>query len=142
MSLPPKPTVSAIRDARVRSGGFGLVELITAIAVLGVLASILFPFYNNVQDGAQERKCKRIAQEFAAISTSASAAGSYDLADAGSVAEAMELLVNGVSGSGLFGETQFRVSQVRHTDQSMAAHYLTLRDGVLIYDPLQEVNQS
>jgi prepilin-type N-terminal cleavage/methylation domain-containing protein len=118
-----------------RVSGFGLVELLTVIAVLGIMTSILVPAMAGVSESANTKRCQRIAQEFAALYMSSIAAGCTDLDNPASVSEVLEKLIAGVKGSGVFADTQFRLPNVALADQNESAHHLSIEGGLLIYSP-------
>ena len=130
MNISNKPGSRKARDR-----GFGLVEVIVAVCVLGVMTAIAVPAISKVADDGKERRSMRVAQEFSMIANNAMAAGSSAVADASSVAEALELLVSGVEGGGIFAGTQFQLPNVSVADQNAAAHHLILDDGILVYHP-------
>ena len=123
------------QQSKARVSGFGLVELLTVIAVLGIMTSILVPAMAGVSESANTRRCQRIAQEFATLYTSSIAAGCTDLDNPTSVSEVLEKLTAGVNGTGIFVDTQFRLPNVDLADQNEAAHHLSIQDGMLIYNP-------
>lgn len=61
------------RDSRPRITGFSLVELLVVVAVLAILASILFPILFRVREYAYRTKCasnlRQLGQAFAQYST-------------------------------------------------------------------------
>ncbi len=120
---------------KARQAGFGLAEVVIVVAVLGVLTAIVVPAMASVSDNANAKRCQRIAQEFASLSNFAVASGSEELIASTSVAEALDQLVKGVSGTGVFADTIYRLPNVTLADQNEAAHHLELRDSVLIYNP-------
>lgn len=125
------------RPARQKGGrcGFGLVEVITVVAILGIMTSILVPAMAGVTESANNRRCQRIAQEFAYLFSSSLVAGCPDLRDPSSVSEVLEKLVVGVRGRGVFADTVFRLPNVRLADQNGAADYLAIENQVLVYSP-------
>lgn len=127
-----------IDKATSRRRGFGLVELMTAIAVLAVITAIAVPAFSGASESAELRRCQRIAQEYATLAGNANAAGSLELLDCASVAQALEKLSNGVYGSGVFEGTMFRLPNVSLHDMTEAAHHLTLMTGgSLAYSPVE-----
>ena len=127
--------VSQTGRRRRRQKGFGLVETVAAVCVLGIMTAIGVPAISKITDGSKDRKHQRVAQEFSMVANNAMAAGCREVAGAGSVAEALELLVSGVSGEGVFSGTSFQLPNVSVADQNAAARHLLLEDGILIYRP-------
>ena len=126
---------SKLGSPKAGTRGFGLVEVIVAVCVLGVMTAIAVPAISKVTDSGKERRNMRVAQEFAMIANNAMAAGSTAVSEASSVAEALELLVNGVEGEGIFEGTEFRLPNVSIAEQNAAAHHLILDGGILVYQP-------
>ncbi len=119
----------------LRCAGFGLTELLTVIAVIGVIAALAIPALAGISDSANNRRCARIAQEYANLAAGANAAGCEALAAATSVAEALEMLTAGVAGSGIFADLEFKLDDICEGDRNRAAHHLELVNGQLLYEP-------
>ena len=134
---------TALQNPRHRGArGFGLVEAITTIAVLGILAAILIPAFSGVTEKANNRRYQRMAQEFSMLASNAMAAGNTEISEASTVAEVLELLVTGVHGSGVFEETEFRIPNVSMADQTGAARHLVVEHGMLIYKPIETPSRA
>ena len=128
-----------IRSPRHAQGlrGFGLVELMVAVSVILIIAAIAVPALAGYSDEATTRRCQRIAQDYAMLANSAIAAGNESIGQAGSVAGVLELISQGVKGSGIFSDTEFRLPSVSISDQNNAAHHLKYKDGTLYFDPAE-----
>lgn len=72
---------AAFRDRPALRAGFTLIELLTVIAIIGVLAAILFPAISNVRKSAQNTQCVSNVRQWtqAAMLYAADHKGSYAL---------------------------------------------------------------
>lgn len=123
------------KSRRSQRRGFGLVETLTAVAILGILTAISAPILAKTTDQMDEKRSLRIAQEYAQLAANASAAGATEIAEAENVSQALQALGEGINGSGVFEETQFRLPNVGEVERAGASLHLEMRDGMLIYHP-------
>lgn len=138
MTITPNQTQNSCR--RNGRSGFGLTELITVIAILGILAAIVLPTMGSMADSANERRCQRIAQEFSLLANNAIAAGNEELAAVSNVAQAIQLISDGVYGSEVFADTLFRLPNIAMADRTEAAHHLSIQNGRIVFDPKKRVS--
>jgi len=116
-----------------RHSAFSLVEMLVVIAVIGIMAAIAVPQIGRINDAAKESKDKRNAQNIASVCGSAQAAG-LDFVGA-DVAATVSAVVAGntVTDPGPFQNTFFGVPNLSAADQTSAATYLELSNGMLLY---------
>lgn len=104
--------------------GFSLVELLVVIAVIGVIAAIAIPSISGITGQAATAKAQRNAQSLSSTFASARAAG-WEGTPADKAA-AVTSLVTGVTGTGNFLTTEFKVPGLSSTEQTNALANLTL----------------
>lgn len=120
--------------------GFSLVELLTAIAVIAILAAITLPFISNVGTSGDKVKSQRNAQNIAAVYAYGRVAGvttttfgvnsvTPDSAAAtAAVASALSNPSSPVHGQGAFSSVSFTISKLGTADVAAAAAFLVWND--------------
>jgi prepilin-type N-terminal cleavage/methylation domain-containing protein len=117
------------------ASGFSLVELLVCIAVLGVMAAIAIVVLNPVRENARVNKDKRNAQAIAAVAGSAQAAGA--VLNTTSVDDVIAQLRSGVSGSGLFSSSEFKVAPFTQDEIAAISPYLQIANNSVVYNQAQ-----
>lgn len=119
---------------KARKGGFSLVEMLVVIAVIGILAAIAVPNIGRINDAANESKDRRNAQNLASVAGAAQAAG-LDFVGADVAASVAATVTGGTvtDTSSPFEGTFFGVPNLSGPEQTKAAAYLSLANGMLLY---------
>ncbi|MFT4548666.1 MAG: prepilin-type N-terminal cleavage/methylation domain-containing protein [Verrucomicrobiales bacterium] len=115
--------------------GFSLVEMLVVIAILGIITAIAVPMVASATERAGEASHHRNAQILATMATNAMAAGNLTIPDAGTVEEVVNLLIEGVSGTGVFDTTDFQVNILKDAERLAALELLVWEGGTLQYVP-------
>ena len=103
--------------------GFTLVELLTVVAILGILASIVLPNIAATNEAARNTVARRNAQNFASIYSCGQIAGvNWGATD---VATATTNILEGrAAGDGAFAGKVFKAAGMKATDLAHAQRYL------------------
>lgn len=103
--------------------GFTLVELLTVIAILGILASIVLPNIAATNEAARNTVARRNAQNFASIFSCGQIAGvNWGATD---VASATTIILEGrAAGDGAFEGKVFKAAGMKASDLTHAQRYL------------------
>ena len=115
------PSPSSKRN-RLRSG-FSLGELLTVIAVVGILAAIVLPTLSRVFESAEENGFKRNAQNIAQVYNSARMAGA-SLPDGSDLDAVIQSLAQGVTGKGSLSSVTFQLGAIDQTQMTGAKQFL------------------
>ena len=119
-----------LRSTRLHSredrGGFTLVELLTVISILTVIAAVALGVYAGLTRGADETKTLRNAQTVAAIYASARAAGATFSSAPGDLPGIIDELTVGRHGAGNLATSVFQLSPLAGTEKSAAMEHLLL----------------
>lgn len=113
----PKSRASAVE------AGFSLVELLTVLAILGVLASIVIPNIAATNESARNAVAKRNAQSLASVYSCGEIAGvqwgASDVATA-----TVNVLAGKTANDGAFAGKVFKAAGITATDLTLAQRYL------------------
>lgn len=114
--------------------GFSLIELLTVIAVIGVLAAMALAYFDSLSEETNKVKDQRNAQNIITAYTTGSAAGV--VWPSGDVATKVAAVIVGQTPTdGVFASTMFRSTVT--TDAATATYkFIGVRSaGDLFYDP-------
>lgn len=117
------------------TSGFSLFELLTFVAIIGIMASMVIPFFGN-QDQIQQATAKRNAQSFCTLANSASAAGNNVTVGVISVEDAFKRLAKGITITrGSFKGSVFKLPSMNEQEIKNASAFAKIENGELIYLP-------
>ena len=124
----------SFKSTKPRSHGFSLIELLATVAVIGVMGSIAVASLGNQTETVTENRNMRNAQEMAAISAMAHAAG-LDFVAGDPIEDAVRRIIEGrAPATGPFKNRVFRVNLIGEAEVAGAIHYLKIQNGELVYD--------
>ena len=92
-----RPARIACRPLRSRQAGFTLVELVTVILILGVLAAVALPRYADLQGKARESKVKAVAGSMKAASGLVKASALANGKSCGTASDATGVTLEGMA---------------------------------------------
>jgi len=108
---------------RMRAAGFSLVELLSVLAIIGVLAGLILPHIADANAAAKNSVAKRNAQNLASIFTCGQVAG-VDW-EANSIETAVANVFAGKAApDGAFAGKVFKVATIASSDLPNAQRYL------------------
>ena len=116
------------------AAGFSLIELMMAVALVGILANLAMMAFGNVSQTSEFQKDKRKAQELASLATMASAAGADFIVPGDEQATIVNLRTGVTPTKGAFQGRLFIIPGLSDTDITNAMNYLTLNGTDLLYN--------
>lgn len=114
-----------------RIQGFSLVELLTAVLIIGIFAAIALPLIMGDTDEVQRNIALRNARMIASVAGAARAAGVSEVDSTADVDAAVQKLVIGVPGKGPLATTTFQISDLSPEKILEAQQYLKFTNGML-----------
>lgn len=112
--------------------GFGLIEVLAVIAIIGVMASVVIP-HIDTSKAAQTARDRRHAQELSSFSVAAEAAGLKFVVPGNLTATLDNVLQGGTPRTGSFRGRAFIAPKISRQDAQSAARFLKLEDDALVY---------
>ena len=121
------------RTFKSTRSGFSLFELLTTIAIIGVLGSLAITAFGGQRGAFENTRDRRNAQEVAQVCMTANAAGLNFLV-AGNIENTIRKAVLGGSPSeGSFSGKLFKAGAMTDEDILGAARFLEIKNGELSY---------
>lgn len=121
------------RTVTSKRSGFSLFELLTTVAILGVLSSLAITAFGGQRGAFEDTRDRRNAQEIAQVCMTANAAG-LDFVVAGSVENSIrKAVLGGAPSSGAFRGKIFKAGAMSDEDILGAARFLEIKNGELSY---------
>lgn len=123
-----------VTTRKMMKAGFSLVEMLVVIAVIGIIAAIAIPNIGKINDTAEDSKDRRNAQNLASVCASAQAAGHDFVTGNATAADVVADIVTGATAAdGPFQGTFFGVPGLDQEEQTSAAAFLSIANGMLVY---------
>jgi len=115
------------------AAGFSLVEMLVVIAIIGIMASVAFPYLSRAIPNMAYVSAKRNAQTLASINEAAAVAGIDFIDPDGDLADTVSAISTGaeVSEGVLAGE--WFGCRLTDYEQQRALEFLEIQDGRLVY---------
>ncbi len=114
-----------------RYRGFSLVELITAIAILGVLAALVIPAIVPDFEGSKKVKSQKNARTIIELATSLRSAGVSEVDATGTPEAAVRKLISGVQGRGILHNAFFKLPEMSDAEIVNSLEFIEMRNGQL-----------
>lgn len=118
-------------EHHLHTQGFGLVELLTVIAILSILTSIGVGALGGARQGAVDQRDKRNAQEIASLAAIANAAGAHFLVEGDERATIENLQQGCAPNHGPFKGRTFQLPSLGEPEIVGAMRYLAIRETEL-----------
>jgi prepilin-type N-terminal cleavage/methylation domain-containing protein len=128
--MKPDPSSPGVRRRQMRRG-FSLVELLIVITVIGIMVAVAVPVLSPIRENARINKNQRNAQSLVAMASSAQAAGA--VLDLSTVTTAVLQLKSGVSGTGMFSTSTFKVAPFSPEEIDAITEYISIADNSLVF---------
>lgn len=112
--------------------GFSLVEMLTVIAVMGILSAMAIPQFQEIREAAQISKDQNNAQQIVSMYHSAQSLGlDFDGTDKMSTID--KVVTGGTVERGTFEGTFFGLPHLTPIQKQRAANYIIITGGALQY---------
>ncbi len=117
-----------------KQAAFSLVEMLSVIAVIGIISAIAVPGVSRINDSAREATAKRNAQNIASIYASAQAAGlSFNVGNGDVLQTIQQVIAGGTASGGVFDGAYFGLPGLSESEQLACLPYLSFQGTSLIY---------
>ena len=117
-----------------RRRGISLIELLTVVAILGLLASIATAAFSSPKEIYESARARRNAQQIASEYNCARASGLDFTVPNDVLATAKKVVSGGRATSGAFKGREFKVAGISNDDVAEASRFLALNRGELIFN--------
>lgn len=119
---------------RRADGGFSLLEMLTVVAIIGIVAGLaIMSMDANYYQAVTFTHDQRNAQELVEICTSAQAAGLNFVVEGDIDTTISNIVTGGAPANGAFQGQVFALPHLSSDDIVGAEHYLTLNGTALLY---------
>lgn len=117
-----------------RKSGFSLLELLTCVALIGIITALAMPFYTTAE-GARDARDKRNAQTLCSICAVAQAAGVSVVNEGDAKIDILRTLSEGVTvESGPLRGRTLSVPNMGDDEVTAASRYVEIENGQLVYN--------
>lgn len=127
MQLPP----SQLQKSRSSESGLSLIELLVAVAIMGILLNMALMTFGGAREGAENQRDKRNAQEIASVAASANAAGAQFVVSGDLQATIQQLRQGTTPSNGAFRDRTFRITNIPDAEIQSAMRYLALNNDMV-----------
>lgn len=121
--------------SKAPTAGFSLIEMLTTIAILGIMISIALPWYGKSGDDFRQARDQRNAQSICSLCQAVEAAGLLLVVENTTSLDIARQLAEGITikDGSLKGRT-FRVPGLGQEELEGAARFLNIQDGQVRYN--------
>ncbi len=116
----------------IRTRAFSLVEMLSVVAVIGIVSAIAVPNIGRINESARIAAAKRNAQSIASVCASAQAAG-LDFVTDDLTQSIANVVQGGTASEGVFAGAFFGVPALSEAERFAATRYLLLDGDNLVY---------